>query len=182
MSRCCFFHFSTGKIKVFLIQSKERVIAIKTPQIVNVWERAACFMLKLCWKIEWVSEYGLMEMLGCAYVCVVQWARRVTSGGSSVMCLTFFQSSLECVETRKKTDCRTAWASKNSLYKRIKCKAFAKCFKDFRIVQLWCFNIVRLVFHSFSHNYNYSSNTSYLNIINDFFFKKKGKLLVLLKY
>lgn len=117
---------------------------------------------------EWVSEYGLMEMLGCAYVCVVQWACRVTSGGSSLMCLTFFQSSLECVGTRKKTDCRTAWASKNSLYKRIKCKAFAKCFKDFRIVQLWCFNIVRLVFHSFSQNYNYSSYTSYLNIINDF--------------
>lgn len=86
--------------------------------------------------------FGLMKCLDVR-TWMMYSERRVTSGGSNSLCSAFFQASMECVGARKAIDCRTAWATNDPLYKRIKCNAFAKYFKDFRIVQLWCFNIKR---------------------------------------
>lgn len=43
-----------------------------------------------------------------------------------------------CWSEKKNMDVSQHEPCKSALYKRIECKADAKCFKDFRIVQLWC--------------------------------------------
>lgn len=72
-----------------------------------------------------------------------------TSGGFHSAFLLSFR---ECGKARRKTDCRTAWTTKDSLYKWFKCTASAKCFKDFRTEQLWHFDIVLRFPFSFLQN------------------------------
>lgn len=77
------------------------------------------------------------ERLGYVRTCVAfterQWAQQV--GVNSVQ--HSFNHLMECVKTREKAYCRSAWARNDPIYKRIACKATVKCFKNFRIAQLW---------------------------------------------
>lgn len=93
---------------------------------------------EMCTTREWWKT-------GYAYVDGVLWASCTTSGGSSTVQHSSAITRKLLERKKKNIYSRTAWATNDPLYKRIKCKASAKCFKNFRIVKLWYFDI-RIVF------------------------------------
>lgn len=94
-----------------------------------------------------------MRKTGCAYVHGVY--RRSTQQTSVMMMVDAQKHSfghiythinthkhiprIKCDEARKNMDVSQLEPCEDALYKWIEFKADAKCFKGFRIVQLWCF-------------------------------------------